>query len=154
MAPEDYLSDNTGYRTVWGEDRGFLDRLVLVEAAKGGEKSGLASFASDTDRKISEERLIQNPPVFFERNLHSMVGVANSEDVDIMLSTWAGNPRFGDYVDSEAFKRGHREHNRIMKDVAEQNGIPLFDFNKTFPKNKSYWSDGRYVNEEGGRIEG
>ena len=36
-----------------------------------------------------------------------------------------------------------------MKEVAERNGVPIFDFASVMPTDKKYWADGRHVNELG-----
>jgi hypothetical protein len=36
-----------------------------------------------------------------------------------------------------------------VKEVAQKNHIPLFDFAAVMPQDAKYWADGRHVNEFG-----
>ena len=98
------------------------------------------------------ELLTENPPVYFERNLRSMIAVSNEHDVPIMFSTWAHSSEATDYSTTPHYEQGIREHNQVVKSVAKRHGIPLFDFAPLMPNNSRYWADGRHVNEEGAKI--
>ncbi len=93
--------------------------------------------------------LDENPPVYFRRNLISMVAVARAHEVQPMLVTWAHSPHLNDYVSTEHYERGLREGNEVVRQVAERFGVPLFDFAAVMPTDREYWKDGRHVNEAG-----
>lgn len=170
VEPEDYAGDNSGRRKQWQPPRfnliirsSYLARIVSDRLDLGGYvRVGLGSFVnsesyrgagSGYDEQPGEwERLLdKNPPVYFERNIRSIVGVARAHGVDVLLATWAHSPLFDDYASMESYERGFREMNEVVRKVALEEGVYFFDFAEVMPKDREFWSDGRHVNESGAR---
>ena len=95
------------------------------------------------------EILKENPPIYFRRNLENMSAIAKEHDVMIILSTWAYSPYLKDYASQDYYQHGFQENNDVVKEVAADQHIPLFDFAAVMPQDTSYWADGRHVNESG-----
>lgn len=95
------------------------------------------------------EILEENPPVYFRRNLENMSAIAKAHNVKIMLSTWAHSPYLNDYASEDYYQLAFAENNDVVKEVAADQQIPLFDFAEVMPQDVTYWADGRHVNEAG-----
>jgi lysophospholipase L1-like esterase len=98
------------------------------------------------------EILKENPPIYFRRNLENMSVIAKEHDVMIMLSTWAYSPYLNDYASQDYYQHGFQENNDVVKEVAADQQIPIFDFAAVMPQDAEYWADGRHVNEAGALV--
>jgi hypothetical protein len=78
-----------------------------------------------------------------------MIAIAREHDVDIMFATWAYSPNLNDYASQESYRQGFEENNHVVKEVANDHNIPLFDIASVMPQDPRYWADGRHSNEEG-----
>jgi lysophospholipase L1-like esterase len=95
-----------------------------------------------------------NKPIHFERNINYMISLAQAEEVKVMLSTFAFCPdtiKQSTYA-FPALKEAIHEHNTVLKEIAAERNVPLFDFEKIFPQNKEYYNDDMHVNEKGSRL--
>jgi hypothetical protein len=110
-------------------------------------ESRLAEFELDPSEILEENR-----PIYFRRNLENMIAVAKAHSVEIMFSTWAYSPYRNDYAAEEYYQQGFRENNDVVKEVAADQQIPLFDFAELMPQDAEYWADGRHVNEAGALV--
>jgi lysophospholipase L1-like esterase len=95
-----------------------------------------------------------NKPTHFKRNINYMISLAKAEGVNVMLSTFAFCP---DSINRStysfpALKNAIHEHNTVIKEIASERNIPLFDFEKTFPQSREYYNDDIHVNEKGSRL--
>jgi lysophospholipase L1-like esterase len=104
------------------------------------------------DNLNPDEILKENPPIYFHRNLENMSAIAKEHDVTIMLSTWAYSPYLKDYASQDYYQRGFKENNDVVKEVAAEQRIPLFNFAEAMPQDAEYWADGRHVNEAGALV--
>lgn len=96
--------------------------------------------------------LKENPPIYFRRNLENMIAIAEAQDVQILFSTWAHSPYLNDYASKGYYRDGFKENNDVVKAVATDRNIPVFDFAAVMPQEAIYWADGRHVNEAGALI--
>jgi len=95
-----------------------------------------------------------NKPTHFKRNINYMISLAQSEGVEVMLSTFAFCP---DTIKQSlyafpALNEAIHEHNTVLKEIALERNVPLFDFEKTFPQSREYYNDDIHVNEKGSRL--
>ncbi len=101
------------------------------------------------------EILKTNQPIYFERNLNSMIHIARANDVDVMLATFAfmseGFERFPKSASPE-FIHALNEHNAVIRKLGERNQVAVFDFASLFPANPDNYLDGHHVNEAGARL--
>ncbi len=160
--PKSYSGDNSGRRKQWRSpnipilEQSALFRILLRNSGITSQV-GIGNFVdSNTSYKpnsvIDKDPfglLKKNPPVYFERNLNNMVAVSRANGAEIMFATWAHSPNFGDYASTPHYEQGFRENNEVAKEVAQINGIPMFDFASKMPNDRAYWADGRHVNELG-----
>lgn len=85
-----------------------------------------------------DQRVAQNPPVYFERNLRNTIVLAQANGVQPVLSTWTyylGQDRpqyWRDAVD---------ENNEIIRRLAEEHDVPIYDLAQNLPLNREFWSD-------------
>ncbi len=98
------------------------------------------------------EILKENPPIYFRRNLENMSAIAKEHDVTILLTTWAYSPYLKDYAAQDYYQHGFKENNDVVKEVAADQHVPLFDFAAVMPQDAKYWADGRHVNESGALV--
>jgi lysophospholipase L1-like esterase len=96
--------------------------------------------------------LKENPPIYFQRNLENMIAIVQAHDVQILFSTWAHSPYLNDYASKDYYQAAFKEHNDVVKAVASDWKIPVFDFAAVMPQEAIYWADGRHVNESGALI--
>jgi lysophospholipase L1-like esterase len=96
--------------------------------------------------------LKDNPPVYFEQNLRSMVALAREHGFDILLASWAHSPHFDDYAATPLYRQGFRENNATVARVSAETGAHFFDFAAEMPQDPDYWADGRHVNALGALV--
>lgn len=92
-----------------------------------------------------------NKPTYFKRNINYMISLAQSEGVEVMLSTFAFCPdtiKQSTYA-FPALNKAIHEHNTVLKEIAAERNVPLFDFEKKFPQSREYYNDDIHVNEKG-----
>jgi lysophospholipase L1-like esterase len=80
-----------------------------------------------------------NPPDYFERNLRSLVAVADAHDVQLVFSTWASR---WSQVPEQTSNPGYVitfELNDIVRDLATELDVPLIDLAADLPLNLDYW---------------
>jgi lysophospholipase L1-like esterase len=170
VAPDHYRGDNTGYRRQWRlRSTPWYERLATVRIVL--RLLGLSSPAVDLfnltahrdtfrfDRSTSEvqsEILAKNPPVYFERNLKSMIGIARIHGVGIMFATFAYSPKKGDYAAAPSYSAAIAEHNRIIGGLEAAYTVPVFDYAAamTGRRCQGCWVDGRHVNAKGAAVQG
>jgi lysophospholipase L1-like esterase len=170
VRPDTYKGDNSGRRKQWGTFKpNVTQRLISLQIMNAffkwwPEEYRLESFidASTADpgtikggKKIGgdpREVLRKNPPVYFERNLRNMIAIAAENQVEVILATSAYCPLKKDYVACKHYQEGFEEHNSIIRKLAVQKNIVLFDFAKNMPVDKKYWHDGRHVNKAGSKL--
>ena len=104
------------------------------------------------------ERLEANPPIYFERNLRSLIGIAQAHNLEILLVTQAYDRAYFDESTSnliQSFAVAQEEHNAITRRLgAEINNITFYDFDAEFPVNRDLWfPDGVHLNEDGLRLQ-
>ncbi|MBF0287858.1 MAG: SGNH/GDSL hydrolase family protein [SAR324 cluster bacterium] len=155
--PVAYRGDNSGYRRQWKIPyQIFWDRLILIRILR--VKLGInypfsiQNFVGAPTQKTRIEKSIlleSNPPVYFERNLKSMIALAQIHPFQLMFATWAHSPHLNDYAANSDYQRAFQEHNNITRKLAQQHQVPLFDFVEQMPQDPKYWHDGRHVNDAG-----
>jgi lysophospholipase L1-like esterase len=161
--PASYRGDDSGRRKQWDPPSiFFLEHSalfrVILRKLDVTEQVGIGNFITPRDTAYGPVSVAKrdpmglldaNPPVYFRRNLNNMVAIAKANGVEILFSTWAYSPNLNDYASTPYYQRGFEENNDVVKEVALENGIPLFDFSAVMPKDRKYWRDGRHVNALG-----
>ncbi|MBN8592349.1 MAG: SGNH/GDSL hydrolase family protein [Anaerolineae bacterium] len=97
-------------------------------------------------------RIEQNPPVYYERNLRSMIGIAQIHNIRVMLPTWAyweATTEPGPY-----WRAAIDEHNVIVRELAAEYDLLTLDYAELAPQDQSFWSDYIHMNSAGSRHQG
>jgi lysophospholipase L1-like esterase len=84
-----------------------------------------------------DRRVAQNSPEYFERNVRNLILIAQGNHVQPVLSTWtyyANQPR-PDY-----WREAVDENNGIIKSLAQEMRVPLYDLDANMPVKAEYWS--------------
>ncbi|MFQ3647967.1 MAG: GDSL-type esterase/lipase family protein [Anaerolinea sp.] len=99
-----------------------------------------------------QEVLEANPPVYFRRNLHSMIALAKAHGIEVVLSSWAYYPEpMGDslFMTYPHVQYGVAQHNAITQELAETLDVPFYDLYATMPYGEQYWLDGFHMSTLG-----
>lgn len=142
------------------EPHSELGRTVITEAPSyfGGLLMRQQRDGSYPDQIFREtpalEMLRKNRPVFFERNLESMVAVARAHGAEVVLATFAYSPLFDDEptVSSKEYRSALDEGNDVVARVGMATGVPVYDFAAEMPEDKRYFTDGRHFTREGNEL--
>lgn len=167
VEPSAYRGDDLGRRQVWHAPRVALWEhsavlRIVSRTLNITRQVSVDDFVSSPtylswpfEDRLSEDNLDpaeilkENPPVYVRRNLENMIAIAKEHGVEIMFSTWAYSPYLNDYVSQGYYQQGLKEDNDLIKEVATDEHIPLFDFAAVMPQDVKYWADGRHSTEAG-----
>lgn len=167
VEPSAYRGDNSGRRQSWhmppvplwehsallrilGRMTNFSRQVSVDDFASSPTfLSWPFEFRLDGNGLDPSEILEKNPPIYFQRNLENMIGIAKEHDIEVLFATWAYSPYLNDYASKDYYQQGFQENNEVVKEVAKRHHIPLFDFAAFMPQDAQYWADGRHVNEAG-----
>ena len=106
-------------------------------------------------REVSaEDMFTTNPPIYFERNIRSLISTARVNGVGIVLATVIANPQFSNnpQAASPEYESALLKSNQILNEVAALKDVPLLDLAKTFPTETKYFTDGIVFTSEGNQI--
>ena len=114
-----------------------------------GECSGLDMTA--------REVLSANPPVYFERNLRSMITLAREMGSRVLLLTWAYSPLEYDVPRNSSMARdymqeGIAEQNAIARALAAEYGTLFYDLAANMSIDRELWADDLHMSEAGARV--
>lgn len=159
VPPETYRRDNSGYRHAWTQRLGWWDRSMVLHVLGVqygfSQRNRLRDWVNRLDARAPESMrlawLDANPPVYFRANLAAMATASQSREVPLVVASWAYVDTMNDYAATAPYVRGYREHNEVLREVAEEYGQPYFDFAAVMPRDESFWADGRHNNEAGAR---
>lgn len=101
---------------------------------------------------LDRMELVQiNEPVYLERNLITMIGIAQAHDIDVMLSTWTYNREIPENVGPDWWKVGVEGNNAVIREVALRENTFFFDLNAdSMSDNPDYWfGDFTHQSEQG-----
>jgi lysophospholipase L1-like esterase len=136
-------------------DRHFAKPLKTSVVSEFRKQEIAKTYPEGIFKEVSARQIFAtNKPVYFRRNLEHIIVIANYRNIKTVLATFAFSPQFTDepIVSSEECIDGFSEMNQVIKDIATETGVGLFDFASVFPTDKSYYTDGRHVNEKGAKL--
>ena len=162
-----YRGDNSGQRKQWApQSIPFFEKScflrILSRRMRITNQFGLGSLVNRSDfigersaisgdvwNNRPEQFIEQNPPIYFRRNIVNMVALTQIHKIPVILVTWAFSPLKNDYASTAHYRQGFEQHNEVLKEIAQKYGTLLFDFAAQMSPERSYWADGRHVNEAG-----
>jgi lysophospholipase L1-like esterase len=100
------------------------------------------------------EVLEANPPRYFERNMRHLLLLAQANNVQVVMSTWAYYPLPSNgslYMTYPHMQLGADQHNDITRALAREFGTPLIDFAESVPDDPELWQDGLHLTAKGAR---
>ena len=101
-----------------------------------------------------DEMLRANSTEYFRRNLENVVSIAQTRGIATVLATTPWSTAFeGEWVSSPLVQESLREQNHVIRSIASEQKVHLFDYASAFPAEKRYFLDGRHVTEEGARLQ-
>lgn len=133
---------------------GWMDNPVALDGSL--EQTIPCYYESEVSDMPVEERVMNNPPVYFERNMETMVLIAQAYDIEVMLSTWTYAANVQGQYSASHWINGIVEHNAITTDLAEEHNTLFFDLASTdIATDSTYWFDD-YIHQsrEGHRYQG
>lgn len=101
-----------------------------------------------------ETLLERNPPVYFERNLRNLIRLAQANDVQVMLSSWAYSDDVfdvpgGTFMTQPFRQQAVADNNRIIAQLAGEMDVPYYDFAAELTASHDWWVDGLHFNPQG-----
>ena len=118
-------------------------------------------YPSGSFQEVSAEKMLaDNPPVHFQRNLVTMLGIAESHSVDVLLVTMVLSSDFhartgsarSKFYSHAVFQTAMAQHNDVTRRIAEITETPLFDMATVFPGDTDLLTDGLHMTAEGNRV--
>ncbi|MCB0339225.1 MAG: hypothetical protein KDD53_06460 [Bdellovibrionales bacterium] len=164
VPPSKYASDNSALKRQWAEPQmPLILRSAIVRLVFGPLITNLGRFIDKPHNTIGikssgvnsdlggtpKETLLANPPIYFERNIRSMIAIANANNIESVLMTFAWNPDFHDYASSEHYQFAFKEQNQILRNITNELGVSLFDYSNLMSQDPNLWADGVHLNEKG-----
>ncbi len=137
------------------------DRMLYTEGPKSFHAHRFFSqwergvYPTGVFKQVPVQKMLDaHPPVYFERNLASIIAVARAHGVGVMMGTFSHSPMFEKEARaaSEDYNRAFPEMIASMKKVCAENDVPCFDFAAVFPRDKEFFADGRHVNGKGSML--
>jgi hypothetical protein len=101
--------------------------------------------------QVGAPNFAQNPPVYFEQNLRTAVGIARIHNIRLMLSTfayWADGTGLVGY-----YRTGMDEHNAIIRALAAEYDLPWVDYAALASQDPAQWTDYIHFSPEGTRAQ-
>lgn len=100
-----------------------------------------------------EQMLATNGPVYFERNLRSLLAVAASHDVRVLLTTFAFSREWPDqpYIGHPAVQAAIDATNEVVRQIGQATGVPVLDLAHEATA-KDLFTDGVHFTAKGNRL--
>jgi len=159
VPPSAYHGDNLGSRKHWENPAiPFWEQSVVIRFFSRLKISSPPSDRDFTGAKTAFQSgpnplqtLKANPPVYFKRNISSIVAIAKQNNIGVMLATWASSSNLG-YANLAHYKAGFSDTVNVIKEIGSQYSVPVFNFHEKMPEDGKYWIDGIHVNERGSAL--
>jgi len=119
------------------------------------------AYPSGVFAEVSAAEMLQNnPPVYFESNLRSLVSMAANHNVNLLLVTMAldedhdeaSGRSYERHFTSDDYMFGVAQHNELTRSLGAQHNTPVFDLADVFPDDYTLFTDGLHMTEKGNRL--
>jgi len=128
----------------------FLTIQLGLETDPADENSvalGTNVACGDGRTYTEAEAYALNPPMYYERNLRSLIGIAQIQGVAVLLSTFAYDR--ADTTATADWRAAADENNTIVRQLAEQYNLPFIDYAALAPADADVWVDHIHLNGQG-----
>jgi GDSL-like lipase/acylhydrolase family protein len=104
---------------------------------------------------MTKHDLLQiNKPIYYERNIRSLIGMAQAQHVQTVLISWAYFPdplpsNETQYMTQPERQEAVAEQNVILRRLSQETGAPFYDMEANLPYNAAFWIDGRHMTAVG-----
>ena len=112
---------------------GWMSNPLALDASF--EPSRVKCERASSDATL-EKRLAANTPIYFERNLRNLMTLALAHNVQPVVSSWAYN---SEAERPQLWRESIAQHNAVMRQIANEMGIPYINLAADFPINANYW---------------
>jgi len=115
------------------------------------------SYPSGLFRKVPAEKILAaNPPIYFRRNLESLVAVARAHDVVPVLATfaWSEKVTYDPSLTSPEIVGAMREQNEVLRAIGRERQVPVYDFAAEMPDDPRLFVGALHMTVEGSRVQG
>lgn len=156
------LGIRAGYILSHGDlDRHANQTALSNYSSEFRRQTNRGTYPSGIFREVSAEKMLDdNPPVHFQRNLVTMLGIADSHNVDVLLMTMVLSKNYhartgsdnNKFYSNEVLQAAMAQHNDITRRIAESTETPFFDLAIEFPDDPALLTDGLHMNVEGNRV--
>ena len=166
LVPPEYFTSENVVRGVWSHNYAPLPTSALyrfvgirlkwipvpgVEDTWHVEPTEPVSLCLNNCEISGDELIATNDTRYFERNMRSLIVLAQTNNVAVMLSTWAYYPEatMANYMTQAYRVRGITETNDVIRRLAEEYETLFCDFQKEIPLERNYWQEGVHLTEQG-----
>ena len=111
-------------------------------------------YPSGIFKQVNAEKMLKtNKPEYFRRNIENIIAIAQFRKIKPIVATFAYCQNFDDNpISCREYVLAYEEMNQVLKILAQQMNVNIFDFAKFFPKEKKYFADGIHVSAEGAKL--
>jgi hypothetical protein len=130
-----------------------LYRFVSINAGWAenpaeGDGSVIGSvIGCDASENDAAANVAANPPIYFEHNVRNMIGIAQVNDIPILMMTYAYNPNSEDAY--PFWREAVGEHNAITARLAEATGAMFLDYASIARGDADFWNDSIHMSRTG-----
>lgn len=120
-------------------------RLVAIQLGWMPDPSALSVYSLPPipcygQNILDNDRIKDNRPIYFERNLRDIITLAQASNIQVMLSTWTYGLDGDPAAVPPQWRSAVEEHNAILRGLAADYNLPLYDLAATdFPRHPEYW---------------
>lgn len=114
------------------------------------------SYPSGIFRKVPVEKMLAaNPPVYFRRNLESLVAVARAHGVLPVLATfaWSEKVSYDPSLTSPEIVGAMREQNEVVRAIGRERQVAVYDFAAEMPDDPRLFVGALHMTVEGSRVQ-
>lgn len=102
----------------------------------------------------AEEAIAPNPPVYYERNLRSMIALAQANGIEVMLSRFIyPTSDLVSFAYPEYWTQAVEEHNEIAARLAEETGAMYYNLAADFEYKPEYWWSAVHLTAAGSALQ-
>mgnify|MGYP006290450991 CR=1 FL=1 len=104
----------------------------------------LGTYPDEIFEQVSiMEVLNQNPPIYYEHNLQSLIALIRHFEAKVVMATvtWAPYWDIENTPAAEGFVRGLQEMNALTKEIGARSDVPVLDLDAAMPSDNDLWKD-------------